>query len=114
MARIIGVAIEVLGGRLERGIQGGTPDAHPKREQQDDRKETSSRLTHARILAWATAARSSGEPGVARIPGRWGAGHPPSFRIMAAYFPLRWRATMVAPPGIACFSALSQMLAITW
>lgn len=47
-------------------------------------------------------------------PWSLGAGHPPSFQIMAAYFPLRWRVTMVAPPGIACFSALSQMLAITW
>jgi hypothetical protein len=51
MARIIRVAIEMLVGRLELGIQGGAPDGHSERQEKDDPKDTSQCPAHARMLA---------------------------------------------------------------
>ena len=97
VACIIGVAIEMLGGRLELGIQGRTPDTYPEREEQDDRKEAPRHLTHGGIVARVRGPRVA-----------------VTLRSAAPSFLQGWRATILPPPGIARFSALSQMLALTW
>jgi hypothetical protein len=49
--RIIGVAIEVLGRQLESRIQGGTANAHPEDDEEEDRQGARREPTHMRILA---------------------------------------------------------------
>jgi hypothetical protein len=56
VARIVRVAIEVVGARLELGTEGGGADGDPEQEEQGDRKEASGHLTHACMLTRASAA----------------------------------------------------------
>jgi hypothetical protein len=44
---IVGIAIVVVGQRFELGIQGGTSDAHPEHEDEDNGKHPSNHPTHA-------------------------------------------------------------------